>query len=172
MADDEGSITAPVAAAADAPASFSHDAFSDGDVRVEPAPAAEEETTRARVEAVSGEPTAASSSGPAPDPGQSILDSISTLKAQQKKLREDKKALSRELRNAERRRSRLKKRAKQLSDSDLLAVISLRSHEKALGAAAQRESESDSDSDGGDASTQAPEPAVSSSAKASPKRRR
>ena len=172
MADDEGSITAPVAAAADAPGSFSHDAFIDGDVRVEPAPAAEEDTTRARVEAVSGEPTAASSSGQAVDPGQSILVAISTLKAQQKKLRDDKKALSRDLRNAERRRSRLKKRAKQLSDADLLAVISLRNHERALGSAAQQESESDSDSDGGDVCTQAPSPAVSSSAKASPKRRR
>ena len=172
MADDEGSIAAPVAAAAEAPVSSSHDAFIDGDARVEPAAAAEEETTRARVEAVGSEPTAASSSGPAIDPGRSILVAISSLKAQQKKLRDDKKSLSRELRNAERRRSRLKKRAKQLSDADLLAVISLRNHERALGAAAQHESESDSDSDGGEASTQAPEPAVSSSAKASPKRRR
>ena len=172
MADDEGSITAPLAAAADAPASFSQDAFIDGDARVEPAATAEAETTRTRVEAVSSEPTAASSSGRAFDPGQSLLSDISSLKEQQKKLREAKRNLSRDLRNAERRRSRLKKKAKMLSDSDLLAVISLRKHEKALGASAPPEDESDSDSDGGDASTQAPGPAISSVAKASPKRSR
>ena len=49
-------------------------------------------------------------------------------------------AVGKQLRNAERRRKRLKQRAKQLSDSDLLAVISLRNHEKALG---QRDSAQD-----------------------------
>ena len=42
-------------------------------------------------------------------------------------------ALGKQLRNAERRRKRLKKRASKLSDTDLLAVISMRNHEKALG---------------------------------------
>ena len=172
MADDEGSITAPLAAAADAPASFSHDALIDGDARVEPAATAEAETTRTHVQAFSSEPTAASSSGSALDPGQSLLTDISMLKEQQRKLRETKKALTRDLRNAERRRSRLKKKAKQLSDADLIAVISLRKHEKTMGASAPAEDESDSDSDGGDASTQAPEPAISSVPKASPKRSR
>ena len=172
MAHGEGSITAPVAAAGEAPAASSLNAIVDGDDRAEAATAADEETARARVEAATGEPTAAGSNGAAVDPGQSILSAISSLKAQQKQLREDKKALSRELRNAERRRSRLKKRAKQLSDSDLLAVISLRNHEKALGSAVQAESESDSESEGGDASTQPGQAAASSKAKASPKRRR
>ena len=124
------------------------------------------------MEAASSEPTAAGSSGPALDPGQSILSAISALKASQKRLREEKKALSRDLRNAERRRSRLKKRAKMLSDADLLAVISLRNHEKAMGSAGQAESESESESEGGDGSSQPPQPPASSSAKASPKRKR
>ena len=78
--------------------------------------------------------------------------------------------MSKNLRNAERRRSRLKKRAKALSDADLLAVISLRNHEKALGTAAQPTDDSDSESDGGDAPTQSLEPTASASAKASPKK--
>ena len=171
MADDQASLAALVAAAADAPGSASHDAPSDGDDRVEPAAAAGEEATRTDAEAVRSEPTAASSSGQPVDPGKSILDDITALKAQQRKLREEKKALARDLRNAERRRSRLKKRAKALSDADLLAVISLRNHEKALGSAAQATDESDSDSEGGDAPTQTLEPTASSSAKASPKKR-
>ena len=41
--------------------------------------------------------------------------------------------MNKDLRNAEKRRQRLKKRAKQLSDADLLAVMALRTHERALG---------------------------------------
>ena len=58
---------------------------------------------------------------------------ITKLKQKQKEAREAKVALGKQQRNAERRRKRLKQRAKQLSDSDLLAVISMRSHEKAWG---------------------------------------
>ena len=58
--------------------------------------------------------------------------------------------MSKELRNAERRRTRLKKRAKQLSDQDLLAVISLRNHEKALSAHATDETEASGDDDDDD----------------------
>ena len=57
-----------------------------------------------------------------------------------------------QLRNAERRRKRLKQRASKLSDQDLLAVMSLRTHEKAMGRqvradAAEEEDLDDSDSD-------------------------
>ena len=62
-----------------------------------------------------------------------MLEEIALLKKKQKEAREAKLAVGRQLRNAERRRKRLKQRAKQLSDSDLLAVISLRNHEKTLG---------------------------------------
>ena len=41
--------------------------------------------------------------------------------------------MAKQLRNAERRRKRLKQRASSLSDADLLAVISLRNHEKVAG---------------------------------------
>ena len=67
------------------------------------------------------------------DLGKSMLDDILQLKKKQKEVRDAKLAVGKELRNAERRRKRLKQRARQLSDSDLLAVMSLRNHEKALG---------------------------------------
>ena len=55
------------------------------------------------------------------------------LKGEQKKANDDKKAVvAKELRNANRHRQRLKKRAKALSDQDLLAVASLRNHVRAL----------------------------------------
>ena len=60
-----------------------------------------------------------------------MLDEISDLKRKQKEARDAKLAVGKELRNAQRRQKRLKTRAKQLSDEDLLAVISLRNHEKA-----------------------------------------
>ena len=169
MADDQGTLAAPDAAAADAPTSPSHDAPRDGDDGVEIAAAAEEEATRSDAVAVRSEPTAASSSGQPIDPGKSILEDITALKAQKKKLRDQKAALARDLRNAERRRSRLKKRAKALSDADLLAVISLRNHEKALGAAAHATDDSDSDSEGGDAPTQTQEPTASGIGQGVPK---
>ena len=53
------------------------------------------------------------------------------------------RAIAQELRNANRRRQRLKKRAKSLRDGDLLAVISLRNHEKALGRGPSAEEDED-----------------------------
>lgn len=76
----------------------------------------------------------------AADLGKNMLEEILLLKTKQKEAREAKMAVGKQLRNAERRRKRLKQRAKQLSDSDLLAVISLRNHEKTLG---QRDSAPD-----------------------------
>ena len=72
-----------------------------------------------------------------------MLNEIEALKDQQKKAKEAKKAITKELRNANRRRQRLKKRAKALTDADLLAVISLRNHEKALGRQPSAEEEED-----------------------------
>ena len=80
------------------------------------------------------EPTAAEQQpAGAPDLGKSMLEEIAQLKKQQKEAKDAKLALGKQLRNAERRRKRLKKRASKLSDADLLAVISMRNHEKALG---------------------------------------
>ena len=77
------------------------------------------------------EPTAGERDAVA-DVGKSMLEEIAALKQKQKEAR-DAKVLAlaqRQLRNAERRRSRLKKRARMLSDGDLLAVISMRNHER------------------------------------------
>ena len=60
------------------------------------------------------------------------MTEILDLKAEQKRAREAKLKITKELRNAEKRRQRLKKRAKQLSDSDLLAVMTLRSAEQGM----------------------------------------
>ena len=69
---------------------------------------------------------------PAERKGKDILAEIQALKESQKRAREAKKDISKDLRNAEKKRQRLKKRAKQLSDQDLLAVMTLRSAEQAL----------------------------------------
>ena len=80
------------------------------------------------------EPTAAEQQPAAAgaDVGKSMLEEIAQLKKQQKEAKDAKLAVGKQLRNAERRRKRLKKRASKLSDADLLAVISLRNHEKAV----------------------------------------
>ena len=51
---------------------------------------------------------------------------IELLRKQQQELQSQKKDLAKNLRNVERRRQRLRKRARQLTDEDLLAVLSLR----------------------------------------------
>ena len=81
------------------------------------------------------EPTAADKEPAAAgaDVGKSVLEEIAQLKKQQKEAKDAKLAVGKQLRNAERRRKRLKQRASSLSDADLLAVISLRNHEKVAG---------------------------------------
>lgn len=86
---------------------------------------------------VGGRPGSSGDGGPALGAmagaqGKNILAEIQALKAEQKLAREAKLKITKELRNAEKRRQRLKKRAKQLSDSDLLAVITLRSAEQGV----------------------------------------
>ena len=74
------------------------------------------------------------------DLGKNMLEEIRKLKQEQQAARVAKMAVTKQLRNAERCRQRLKQRAKQLSDADLLAVISLRNHEKSM---SQRDSATD-----------------------------
>ena len=57
---------------------------------------------------------------------EALLNSIDRLKREQKAMKDHKKKLTKDLRNAEKRRSRLKKRARQLSDADLVAVLQMR----------------------------------------------
>ena len=115
-----------------------------------PASAEEIDQSAAGADRTSREPTARPRRSAVADPGKDLLDEITALKDQQKKAKEAKKAITKELRNANRRRQRLKKRAKALSDADLLAVISLRNHEKALGrqpSAEEEEDDEDSESE-------------------------
>ena len=58
------------------------------------------------------------------------MPEIARLKAERQALRDQRKRLAKDLKNAERKRSRLKKRAKLLTDSDLVAVMMLRVAER------------------------------------------
>ena len=55
-----------------------------------------------------------------------LKDQIEALKHEQATMRAAKKKITKDLKNAERRRKRLRKRAKQLSDDDLIAVLRMR----------------------------------------------
>ena len=59
-----------------------------------------------------------------------ILGTVKALKEQQKGLRDERKKVTKLLRNEERRRQRLRKRARQLSDGDLVALLKMRSDSK------------------------------------------
>jgi hypothetical protein len=52
------------------------------------------------------------------------------LKREQDAVRADRKRVTKELKNAQKRKQRLKKRAKQLSDADLVSVLQLRAADK------------------------------------------
>ena len=64
-----------------------------------------------------------------------ILGHIKALKEQQKNLKDERKRVSKVLRNEEKRRMRLCKRARQLSDGDLVALLKMRSDAKETGSA-------------------------------------
>lgn len=55
-----------------------------------------------------------------------ILGNIKRLKDQAALLREQKKVVSKQLKNEEKRRKRLRERARQLTDNDLLALLKMR----------------------------------------------
>ena len=62
--------------------------------------------------------------------GAALVPEIARLKSEQTALREQRKKLAKDLKNAEKRRSRLKKRVKLLTDTDLVAVMMLRVAER------------------------------------------
>ena len=64
--------------------------------------------------------------------GSDLLGGIARLKAEQKALREERKRVTKELRNAEKKRQRLKRKAKELTDKDLLEVLELRAVSKTM----------------------------------------
>ena len=59
------------------------------------------------------------------------MDAVDRLLQEQKKVREDRKRVTLDLKNAVRRRNRLKTRARLLSASDLVAVMNMREVEAA-----------------------------------------
>ena len=63
-------------------------------------------------------------------PSQSLNASIDRLKLEQHRLKTSKKQIVKELRNAERKRRRLRERARQLTDEDLLSVMLMRKEKK------------------------------------------
>ena len=76
------------------------------------------------------DPTASGSAGL--DKDSALLKHIDTLKEEQKKQRADRLRLAKDLKNAEKRRRRLKTKAKMLSESDLQEVLGMRARESAL----------------------------------------
>ena len=59
-----------------------------------------------------------------------VLEDINRLLEEQKRVREEKKQLAKDLRNAQRRRRRLKHKARLLSQADLAQVLALRQEEE------------------------------------------
>lgn len=81
--------------------------------------------------------------------GEPLLKKIERLKTEQTAMRKRRKELTKDLKNAEKRRTRLRKRARQLSDADLREVLEMRRPEQehlaaAAGAAAEPASSSTS----------------------------
>ena len=74
---------------------------------------------------------ATSSDGAGESASSVILQNIARLKEEQADIPAQRVQVAKELRNAEKKRSRLKKKAKLLSDKDLLDVLHLRTVEKA-----------------------------------------
>jgi hypothetical protein len=59
-------------------------------------------------------------------PKDNLMDSIRKLKEQQAVIKAEKQRVAKELKNACKRRNRLKKRARQLTDVDLVEVLQMR----------------------------------------------
>jgi molecular chaperone GrpE (heat shock protein) len=72
-----------------------------------------------------------------PQGAKSLVKQIDDLKKQQAQARAERQKISRELRNAQRRKRRLKARARQLSNDDLVTVLLMRSDVGAAAAAAE-----------------------------------
>jgi hypothetical protein len=64
-------------------------------------------------------------------PGKSVSGEIAALKAEQTRLRDEKKKVAKVLRNAEKRKQRLKTKAKALTDEDLVTVLKMRAEKLA-----------------------------------------
>lgn len=89
---------------------------------------------------------AASSSGSVVAPLQAKIEA---LKAQQAKMIRERRTVAKDLRNAERKRRRLKDKAKSLSDTDLMQVLALRTqHAQELAQKKQKQSSESTSAEG------------------------
>ena len=64
-------------------------------------------------------------------PPEDLRAHIATLKQQAQNLKAEKTKVNKALRNAEKKRARLKRKARELTDADLLQVLKLRNDEQA-----------------------------------------
>jgi FtsZ-binding cell division protein ZapB len=74
---------------------------------------------------------------PGPAGGEQFGKAITRLQLEQDAVRANRKRVTKELKNAQMRKQRLKKRAKQLSETDLVSVLQLRAADEAVAAAAE-----------------------------------
>ena len=95
-------------------------------------------------------------------PKDPLAAEIEALRKEQAELKAERKRLQLNLRNAQRKKARLGKRARQLSDNDLVAVLMMRKEQRATRAGGQGASSSEAG-----ASCPGTESAASSSASAS-----
>jgi hypothetical protein len=78
-----------------------------------------------------------------------IRTEIDRLRREQLQIRQDKKKLTSQIRNAQRRAQRLRGRARQLSDEDLVAVLMMRKNDAQVRGAAKSSSSSSETAGGG-----------------------
>ena len=105
-----------------------------------------------------------------PQPGSSTLDAaIEELKEQQAKLLKERKKVTSDLKNAARKRRRLKEKARNLSDADLVELMALR-HKDRKGAAVRDTPEVETSAAGSVSSPKGTSDSVSVTASASSER--
>ena len=90
------------------------------------AAASSDDRAAAHVAAAVAVAVTAGKDGTNDDGHESLTVRIARLKDEQAAMRASKKTLAKDLRNATRRASRLKKRARQLTDNDLVEVLKMR----------------------------------------------
>ena len=120
--------------------------------------------TLERTESPRASSTAAGTAGPVLEFTDGVRDEpltthIKRLREEKNRLRDERKKLQRALKNAERKKARLRHKARQLSESDLLAVIQLRNLDKEVQSArkaARRTAEPSAASAGGETSPSQP----------------
>jgi hypothetical protein len=79
--------------------------------------------------------------------GEQLISTIARLKGEQAKMRQDRARIARDLKNATKRKNRLKTRARQLTDADLVEVLQMRA------AASMKDGQGESNGDNRDEMT-------------------